>query len=202
MSSAAAGSLSPMTSFVDLAPAAERIVGMLPRITDEMLPAATPCAGIAVDGLLSHLIGLSIAFRDGAHKAPDSGPPPEKPPALVAGWRAELPARLDELVTAWRSPEARTGVTSVGGGEMPADTMAVIALDELVLHGWDLARSTGQEYRADPRSVEACLEFVAMMSKPEGVPGLFGPPVPVPADAPALPRLLGLSGRDPAWSAG
>jgi hypothetical protein len=34
---------------------------------------------------------------------------------------------------------------------------------------------------------------------PDGFPGLFGPPVPVPADAAALERLLGLTGRDPFW---
>ena len=30
--------------------------------------------------------------------------------------------------------------------------------------------------------------------------GLFGPPVPVPDDAPTLHRLLGAAGRDPAWT--
>jgi hypothetical protein len=30
--------------------------------------------------------------------------------------------------------------------------------------------------------------------------GLYGPQVTVPADAPALDRVLGLTGRDPAWS--
>jgi uncharacterized protein (TIGR03086 family) len=76
----------------------------------------------------------------------------------------------------------------------------VVALNELVVHGWDLAVATGQPYRADAESVPACLGFVAPMARPEGTPGLFGPPVPVPADAPDLDRLLGLSGRDPAWS--
>jgi hypothetical protein len=42
----------------------------------------------------------------------------------------------------------------------------------------------------------------AVAQNPYGSPGLFGPPVPVPDDAPLLARLLGLTGRDPAWRAG
>ena len=190
-----------MTSFVDLAPAADRVAGLLPGVTDECLGAPTPCAESTVADLLSHLLGLSEAFRAGAEKAPDRGPPPSDPARSGPDWRTELPARLDTLVAAWRVPQARVGTTSVGGVEMPAAMVAVVALDELVLHGWDLARATGQAYEVDPASVEACLEFVAPTARPEGVPGLFGPPVPVPEDAPVLHRLLGLSGRDPGWSA-
>ncbi len=189
-----------MTSFVDLAPAADRVVGLLAGVSDDRLDAPTPCADTTVGTLLAHLLMLSAAFRDGAEKAPDAGPPSEPPP-LPPEWRTALPSRLDALVAAWRAPAAREGATSVGGVEMPAAAVAVVALDELVLHGWDLAQATGQPYEVDPASVDACLEFVAAMSRPEGVPGLFGPPVPVPDEAPRFDRLLGLSGRDPRWPA-
>ena len=39
----------------------------------------------------------------------------------------------------------------------------------------------------------------AVAQNPNGTGGLFGPPVSVPDDAPLLDRLLGLTGRDPAW---
>lgn len=190
-----------MTPFVDLGPAAQRVAALLPDVRDDLLDAPTPCGHIPVGALLSHLAGLSRAFRGGAEKAPDPGPPPSTPPPLDPDWRISLPAHLDALVTAWRDPAAREGVTSVGGVEMPAAMVAVVALDELVLHGWDLARALDRPYEPDPASVAACHGFVASMARPEGVPGLFGPPVPVDPAAGAFDKLLGLSGRDPAWRA-
>jgi uncharacterized protein (TIGR03086 family) len=80
--------------------------------------------------------------------------------------------------------------------------MGGVALNEVLLHGWDLAVATGQEYRPDPASVEACLALVTGMNQPgneELHNGQFGPVVPVPASAPALDRLLGLAGRSPSW---
>lgn len=58
-----------------------------------------------------------------------------------------------------------------------------------------------QNFTWEPELVEAALEFVRPTAEgnPDGTPGLFGPPVAVDDDAPLLDRLLGLTGRDPAW---
>jgi hypothetical protein len=64
--------------------------------------------------------------------------------------------------------------------------------------------ATGQDFTCDPELVEAAYAFVqsAVAQNPNGSAGLFGPPVPVPDDAPLIDRLIGLTGRDPAWRAG
>ena len=71
------------------------------------------------------------------------------------------------------------------------------------LHGWDIARASGQDYECDQESLEAAYGFVAPFSAP-GMEaqreGLFGPVVDVADDAPLLDRLLGLAGRDPSWT--
>jgi uncharacterized protein (TIGR03086 family) len=87
---------------------------------------------------------------------------------------------------------------------MPAAAMGLVAADEVLLHGWDLAAATGQTWSSDPAAVERCLGFVRDLAagSPEVRDGMFGPEVPVPADAPALDRLLGLAGRDPGWRPG
>jgi uncharacterized protein (TIGR03086 family) len=79
--------------------------------------------------------------------------------------------------------------------------MGVIATDEVLVHGWDLAVATGQSYRPDPAVVQRCLDFVSeLAARGQAVrDGMFGPAVPVPDDAPVLDRLLGATGRDPGW---
>jgi len=84
---------------------------------------------------------------------------------------------------------------------LPGRETARVALNEVTVHGWDLAVATGQQYRPDPAAVEACLEMVGDRSDPANEPeGLFGPVVPVPDDAPLFDRLLGRTGRDPGWT--
>jgi uncharacterized protein (TIGR03086 family) len=81
-----------------------------------------------------------------------------------------------------------------------APVIAAMLASDVVVHGWDLARATGQEYRCDPAAAEVAHRFVAETGEQGRQMGIFGAPVPVAADAPALDRALGLSGRDPGWA--
>ncbi|MHA7126068.1 hypothetical protein ACRTEC_06740 [Janibacter indicus] len=75
-----------------------------------------------------------------------------------------------------------------------------VALDELVLHAWDLAKGTGQGFDPDPEALDAAEGFCAQIpDDPEARRGLFGPRVAVPQGSSQLDRVLGLAGRDPAW---
>jgi uncharacterized protein (TIGR03086 family) len=195
---------------LDLAPAAREVSRLADGVTDAQLADPTPCQDTPAAALLDHLMGLSLAFTWAARKATEaeggsgaSGPGRASAEHLDPNWRAVLPQRLDELVEAWRDPAAWVGMTEAGGVAMPADMMGTVALDELVLHGWDLARATGQPFTCDPVSAAAVLAFTRASARPEQAAsraGLFGPVVDVPEDAPVLDRALGFAGRDPAWT--
>ncbi len=101
-------------------------------------------------------------------------------------------------MNAWREPEAWEGITAAGGVELPGAVAGVVALDELVVHGWDLAVATGQPYAASDAEVLAAIGLASSFPAPRDG-SLFGPIVPVPDDAPPLDRLLGLTGRPPTW---
>jgi uncharacterized protein (TIGR03086 family) len=99
---------------------------------------------------------------------------------------------------AWGELDAWVGVTYAGRLEMPAGAVGLVALDELVVHGWDLAVATGQPYEATTEEVEGAMSFVTWFDAPrDGT--IFGPIVPVADRSNQLDHLLGLTGRDPHW---
>jgi uncharacterized protein (TIGR03086 family) len=191
---------------IDLEPATRVLTAVVEGVGDEQLTAPTPCAGMSVGDLLDHIDGLALAFTAAATKelidAGDQGPSPDGS-RLGTDWRPRIAQRLAALTDAWRAAAAWTGMTRVGGVDLPGDVAGLVALDEVIVHGWDLATATGQRFRCDPDLAAAAIQFVepTAMQNPEGTPGLFGPPLPVSADAPALRRLLGLTGRDVTWTA-
>lgn len=188
---------------LDLGPQTRVIARLADGVTDDQLPASTPCPDMAVRNLLGHLLGLTVAFRDAARKdlgATTDTSPGAAVPDIGPGWREELPKVLDELAEAWRDPGAWTGMTRAGGVDLPGPVAAAVAVDELVIHGWDLARATGQEYAPDPAALEASHDFLLASVDDPGRGEIFGPVVPVPAAAPLLDRAVGLSGRDPGWA--
>jgi uncharacterized protein (TIGR03086 family) len=188
---------------VDLDSTGHRLLEVVAGVDDALLAAPTPCEGRSVGELLQHLVGLTVAFRAAADKElgplTDTSPDAGGWPPLEPGWREALQAQVPDLVAAWREDAAWQGMTRAGGVDLPGEVAGLVALDELVLHGWDLARATGQAYECDDATAAACLRFVTQFDT-EGTPGLFGPSLPVAADAPALDRVLARSGRDPGWT--
>jgi uncharacterized protein (TIGR03086 family) len=88
-----------------------------------------------------------------------------------------------------------------GGGEAPLGGRASHQITELTVHGWDLARATGQTGELDTHLAEHALGWSRPMLRPEflGPGNAFGLEVPVHGAAPAHDRLVGWFGRDPAW---
>ncbi|MCF3137231.1 TIGR03086 family metal-binding protein, partial [Streptomyces olivochromogenes] len=153
----------------DLGPQTRAVARLAERVRDDQLAAATPCPDYPVRAMLGHLIGLSVAFRDAARKnlgATTDTSPNSHLPDIGPGWREQLPQVLDDLAEAWRDPAAWTGMTRAGGVDLPGRVAAAVAADELVIHGWDLARATGLPYEPDPGALEASYGFLRAAADP------------------------------------
>jgi uncharacterized protein (TIGR03086 family) len=186
---------------IDLTPATERMARLVTSVREEDLGAPTPCPGTSLGDLIDHVSMLTLAFTAAARK--EGGdltgtPPPPSAANLGTGWRERINRDLLALAEAWRSPEAWEGVATAGGLEMPSPVVGLVALDELVVHGWDIAVASAQPYEPAVQDVEAAFSWITSFDPPRDG-SVFGPVVPVREDAAPLDQLLGLAGRDPGW---
>ncbi|MDQ3643135.1 MAG: TIGR03086 family metal-binding protein [Actinomycetota bacterium] len=173
------------------------------NIKPHQLSAPTPCAEYDVRRLVNHLLFWGPSLEGAARK--EAVPPPanaETGVDLTAGdWAAALEAQLDRIVATWREPGAWEGTTYMGGPvELPALLVGGMVVGELVVHGWDLARGTGQQVDLDDDILEYLHDEVAK-SAPQGREmGVYGPEIVVPDSSSTLDRVLALTGRNPAWT--
>ncbi|MFJ3903143.1 TIGR03086 family metal-binding protein [Streptomyces sp. NPDC090025] len=182
-----------------LARAAARALPVVRGITDDRLGAATPCADYDVRALVNHLHRVVVNFQELAAKRPTdfSGADPD---ALAApDWRDRFETETGRLVAAWSAPGADEGTT--GGWGLPARTVGSMALLDLTVHAWDLARATGGSFEPDPVVVAGLADEVTGMAPMARQGGVFGPAVELPAGASRFERMLAETGRDPrAWA--
>ncbi|MCW2905348.1 MAG: hypothetical protein JWL68_137 [Actinomycetia bacterium] len=178
----------------DLAP-------MVGRISGEQLHDPTPCTELDVGQLRTHVLGWLTTFAEGL-----ADPGGQAPLNRLEGYTvpadpaAEVWSASDTMAAALRGGAAGRPMR-LGDSAMPGDMALSMILWEYQVHGWDLARATGQPWSPPAEAAEESLEFAPGMLTDDyqGDGKAFAPRVPVPATAPPLNRLLGLSGRDPAW---
>lgn len=105
--------------------------------------------------------------------------------------RAVTAAKLDDPVMAKAEFDGFTGRSSFEDG---VDRFLVF---DLVVHGWDLARATGQDETIAPEDVARV--HTAAESFGEGMRSsqAFGPEIEAPADADPQTKLIAFLGRQP-----
>jgi uncharacterized protein (TIGR03086 family) len=171
-------------------------------VTQAQRHAPTPCADYDVTELLDHVTGWLTTFADGF-----ADPDGQAPRASLDGYTSPADAAAEIRRAATTMEKAlRAGATGrplkLGEAAMPGEMALGMILWEYQMHGWDLARATGQSWSPPAAAAEESLAFAPNMLTPDyqGEGKAFAPAVPVPDSAPPLDRLLGMSGRDPSWS--
>jgi uncharacterized protein (TIGR03086 family) len=188
---------------VSLEPATSEMSQLLGRVSDAMLGWVTPNPGVSLGDLIDHVGGLALAFAATAAKDVDplSGPPPlGDAERLGPDWRTRIPRDLAALAVAWEDPSAWTGQTRAGGVDLPGEVAALVLLNELVVHGWDIAVASGQRLSPDPAVLAAVHGYlIQLRGGNPGPAGGLGAVFAVSAERPLLDQVIGLAGRDPDW---
>jgi len=164
------------------------------------LDTKTPCPDWDLRTLLNHtILWTAYSAERRAHGESVAEDLMSKDFTAEPGYAEAYQAQIAKAVHAWSDPEAWAGDRSVMGGAMPAADIAAMLIMEMVLHGWDVAKAAGQDYHCSGELAQAVLQTVQaqgdMFRQYQG----FAAIVPVPDDAPAFDRALGLAGRNPSW---
>jgi uncharacterized protein (TIGR03086 family) len=188
----------------DLGPAAQQMSRLVRGVRDDQLGAPTPCPDYTLGDLLEHVHGLALGFTLAARKErlPGGGQDPSGDASrLPEDWRSAIDVRLTELVKSWQEPGAWDGITHIATFDAPADQVGPTAVNELVVHAWDVARASGQDWELDDASVEACEFMAGALTGPGGeqMRDAFGPPVAMDDGASVADRIVAANGRDPRW---
>lgn len=179
-----------------LAAASPATLAVIRGIDDAQLQTPTPCTEYTVRDLLNHMFQVVVNFQALAARQPaDFSSTPDR---VTAGWRDRFAEETARLIEAWSDPAALEGTSPMMG--MPQPVVGGMVLLDLTVHGWDLARATGQEFSPDPAVVSELLVLGEQLAPQARQMKVFGEPVSVPSDAAEFDRLLGITGRDPGWS--
>ncbi|NMO57103.1 TIGR03086 family protein [Actinoplanes sp. TBRC 11911] len=174
-----------------LTAAAARTVPVIRGIRDDQLGHPTPCEDFRVRELFNHLYQNVGNFTElAARKEPDSTTTPDE---ITGDWRTRFAEQTERLVEAWSDPAALEGTSPASG--MPQEMVGGLALLELTVHGWDVARATGQRYTPDPAAVALLIPLFEQVGQVGRDLGLYGEVIEVGAEAGDFARLLGLTGR-------
>ena len=199
----AAESPDPIAIF---AKAAHRVQAIMAGIRQEQGDDATPCQEWNVRQVMNHVIGgaevlagsLEGSIPEGVGGvSPNSSYSDETDVAKLAQAYADEAAHA---VAAAGRPGAMAAATP--GGMMTVPQFLVAMATDHIVHGWDLARATGQDETLDPDVAPAAY---AMMTSTEGAgfvemgrqAGFVGPAVAVPDDASLQDKLIAYMGRQP-----
>jgi uncharacterized protein (TIGR03086 family) len=178
--------------------ALEQTRQIVARTSPDQYDLPTPCTEWDVRALLNHLLGVLTMFQ--------GLPAGDADMAALAGEHigANASASYDALAAAvfgaWRAEGVVDNLVRFPGRDLPGEFAARMLAGDVLIHGWDLARATGQdvdwnqELAAD---VLAWQEEAVRLFGRELRSQIFEPELPVPDDADAMTRLTGFVGRRP-----
>ncbi|MBV8159565.1 MAG: TIGR03086 family protein [Acidimicrobiia bacterium] len=100
-----------------------------------------------------------------------------------------------EAAAAFNAPGAMQAPCAVSYGPVPGEIYAGHRFIDVLIHGWDLARATGQDTALPAELVEACFEVVEPQRALLEASGMFGGDVAAPPGADRQTELLAVLGR-------
>ncbi|HEY5171000.1 MAG TPA: TIGR03086 family metal-binding protein [Acidimicrobiia bacterium] len=178
--------------------AAARTGELIAATRANQLESSTPCSTWTARALVNHLVGGQYMFAGAASGAPLPDRSGAQPDFAAGDASAAQRDASSAAAAAFADPDLGDRMAELPFGSVPAGMVPGIACFEQVVHGWDLARATGQEAAMPAQVVEVLFPFAEQLLANVPRDGVaFAAVVDVPSGALAIDRLIALSGRRP-----
>jgi uncharacterized protein (TIGR03086 family) len=170
-------------------------LGCLRLVTPEALSDPTPCRDWDLRALLAHLDDSLLALCEAVEVGSvdvdtvDAGDPAVDPVACVRGSATQL---LGAWAGARRHPEV-----SIAGCQLTTGILTSTGAIEVAVHGWDVARTRGQDRPIPASLAEELLDLSPLLVTDADRPVRFAAAVDVPSGADPGDRLVAFLGRQP-----
>lgn len=172
--------------------AVPRMRQYLAAVKPSQLNDPTPCSEWNVKALVDHIVqGTEMMGSIIGGTASPAAP-------AGSGIVASFDAAVAKLRQAAGAPGAlQKSYTTPWGAQMTGAELMGGAFLDAVVHGWDLAKASGQATQMDPKLAEACYAMFAPAAPQLRQQGVVGPEVKIAARASIQDKLLGTMGRKP-----
>lgn len=160
----------------------------------------TPCDEWDVQTLLNHLLSTFVlgAALLGGSEPGVAVAPGEVPDDDLVGDDPLKAYRVGvESLLAAASDDALATLHHTPLGEMPGTVLAGFTTLDILVHGWDLAKATGQDVTFDEDVAARVLAFAQQTLSDEMRAPRIGPELAVGQDAPVIDQLVAFLGRQP-----
>ncbi|MDQ3738187.1 MAG: TIGR03086 family metal-binding protein [Actinomycetota bacterium] len=171
-----------------LADAFERKIA---AVGSEQWSQQSPCEAWTARGVVDHVVEVHGMMLGQIDRRLSEPPVTDDPMAAFRSARADVEKVLGDPELAGTEYDGAFGRTNI------AATIDQFLGFDLVVHGWDLGRATGQDDTIDPSEVDRVWAFAQQLGDNLRRPQVCGPAVEVPGDASVQDRLLALLGRNP-----
>jgi uncharacterized protein (TIGR03086 family) len=166
-------------------------------VTADHLEMPTPCDGWSVRELLDHIVsGNHWAAELAAGKSIADVGDRLDGDMLGSDPQGAYRSSAERAAAAFNAPGAMDAPCAVSYGPVPGSVYCGHRILDVTIHGWDLAKATGQDATIDPELVDAVTAIVAPQIDMLEGSGMFGTTVGIASDSDAQTRLLAQLGRN------
>lgn len=178
----------------------ERALNATGKVVEGVAPGQldlpTPCDGWSVRELLNHIVSGNLwAAELAAGKSIEEVGDRLYGDTIGDDPQAAYRASAQLAAAAFNAPGAMDAPCAVSYGPIPGSAYCGHRVLDVAIHGWDLAKATGQDTTIDPELVDAVTAIIAPQTDMIAGTGMFGTTVGVPGDADPQTRLLAQLGR-------